>query len=394
MRCLWLTLADPDPQHNGQLIYSGGLIRGLASTGAEVEILGLARDENRRRFGERDGNSVWWLAESRMRSRARSMLSTLPHMASRASTAPLRKALVGRLEQDWDAIVFDGLSAGWAYACVAEYRRRRGARSTIAYISHNHEPSLRDEVARSHPLGPMRAAMSYDAFKVGMLERKIIALADLVTAITPEDRQLYAAAWPDTATGVLTPGYDGAAPASRHIGNDRPRRAVIVGSFDWIAKRLNLQEFLAVADPLFAASGAQLQVVGSADPAFLERMRRSAMATEFTGKVVDVGRYMDQARMALVPELHGGGFKLKVLDYVFRRLPILAIDGSVAGMPLTPGDSILYFRDHLSLARGVVSIMDDFDRLNQLQEAAMRRCRDQFDWNVRGIELRDMLAAA
>lgn len=395
MRCLWLTLADPDPQHNGQLIYSGGLIDGLASAGVAVEVIGLARPENPRRFGEKEGNATWWLAPGRMRSRARSMFSTLPHMASRASTAPLRKLLSDRLEQNWDAIVIDGLSAGWAAAGVAEYRRKHGARTKIAYISHNHEPSLRSAVARSHPPGPMRAALAYDALKVGRLERRIISLADLVTAITPEDRQLYAAQWPDTATGVLMPGYRSSAPGGgRAIASDRPRRAVIVGSFDWVAKRLNLQEFLAVADPLFAASGVELQVVGSADPLFLERMRRHAMATEFTGKVDDVDRYMDQARMALVPELHGGGFKLKVLDYVFRRLPILAIHGSVAGMPLTQGESILYFRDHLSLAKGVVRVMDDFDRLNGLQESAIGRCHDQFDWRDRGAELRDMLAAA
>ena len=323
------------------------------------------------------------------------MLSTLPHMASRASTAPLRRLLSDRLEQKWDAIVFDGLSAGWAVDGVAEHLRKHVLRPKIAYIAHNHEPSLRKEVACSHPPGPMRAALTYDALKVRRLERRIISLANLVTAITPEDRQLYAAQWPGTAISVLKPGYRGIAPAGgTPIGRDRPRRAVIVGSFDWVAKRRNLQEFLAVADPLVAASGVQLQVVGSADPPFLDRMRRHAMATEFTGKVDDIDRYMDQARMALVPELHGGGFKLKVLDYVFRRLPILAIHGSVAGMPLTHDESILYFRDHLSLAQGVVRVIDDFDRLNGLQESAIGRCHDQFDWGNRGAELRDMLAAA
>ena len=34
MRCLWLTLADPEPQHNGQYVYSGGLIDSVAATGS------------------------------------------------------------------------------------------------------------------------------------------------------------------------------------------------------------------------------------------------------------------------------------------------------------------------------------------------------------------------
>jgi hypothetical protein len=32
-----------------------------------------------------------------------------------------------------------------------------------------------------------------------------------------------------------------------------------------------------------------------------------------------------------------GGFKLKTLNYIFNRVPIAAIRGSIAGLPLTPG---------------------------------------------------------
>src|SRR5512146_2330044 len=42
MHCLWLTLADPEPRHNGQFVYSGGLIDALAAE-VDVTVLGLAR---------------------------------------------------------------------------------------------------------------------------------------------------------------------------------------------------------------------------------------------------------------------------------------------------------------------------------------------------------------
>ena len=45
MRCLWLTLADPEPRYNGQFVYSGGLIDSVAATGSEIEVLGLGRAE-------------------------------------------------------------------------------------------------------------------------------------------------------------------------------------------------------------------------------------------------------------------------------------------------------------------------------------------------------------
>jgi hypothetical protein len=45
MRLLWLTLADPDPPTNGQLIYSKGLILSAVAAGAELNVIGLSRDE-------------------------------------------------------------------------------------------------------------------------------------------------------------------------------------------------------------------------------------------------------------------------------------------------------------------------------------------------------------
>ena len=48
MHCLWLTLADPDPATNGQLIYSKGLIEAARDAGATLRVIGLARRENPR----------------------------------------------------------------------------------------------------------------------------------------------------------------------------------------------------------------------------------------------------------------------------------------------------------------------------------------------------------
>ena len=98
--------------------------------------------------------------------------------------------------------------------------------------------------------------------------------------------------------------------------------------------------------------------------------------------------------MALVAERHGGGFKLKVLDYIFNRMPILALNGSVAGVPLQHDDSILLFEDYETLAQGTLQVLDDYDRLNQLQDRAYAVCRDQFNWSSRGESLLAAIAVA
>jgi glycosyltransferase involved in cell wall biosynthesis len=397
MRCLWLTLADPEPRHNGQYVYSGGLIDSVAATGSEIEVLGLKRPESSRNNGARDEHVVWWLPGEPLdplQSRWGSLASVLPHTAYRCRTGAMRRVLHQLLERGgWDGIVFDGISVGWALASVRAFYAGRAERPRLIYVSHNHEESLRQQVADSQRDFLRRQAVRLDAAKVSRLERDLVDQVDFVTAITPEDLKLYERRRGGKPMGVLTPGYRGRKLAQREITGRVPRRAVIVGSFDWIAKRMNLEEFVEVADPMFAQGGAQLVAVGTAEERFLKRLRQRTRASLFTGTVPDVTRYMDEARIAIVPERNGGGFKLKVLEYVFNRIPVFALRGSFAGVPLVHGDSVMLYPDHEALARGVLESIDDVERLNRLQERAFVACRDRFDWASRGRQILSVITS-
>jgi len=393
MRCLWLTLADPEPRHNGQFIYSGGLIDSVAGAGSEVEVLGLRRPESHKGNGWREDHVVWWLPGDVPRSHWSSLVSALPHTAYRCRTSGMRRTLDELLENgDWDAIVFDGISVGWALPQVLDRYAGRPGRPRLIYVSHNHEESVRAEIAESQPLFLKRQAVRLDALKVSWLERDLVDAVDFVTAITPEDLSLYRRRHCDKPMGVLTPGYCGRRIETRQISEAVPRRAVIVGSYDWIAKRMNLAEFVDVADPMFAEAGAELQAVGSAEESFLAQLRHKTSATEFTGTVPEIGPYLDDARIAIVPERNGGGFKLKVLEYVFNRVPVFALTGSFAGVPLRHNDSVMLFPDHAALAHGVLEAIDDVALLNRLQERAFAACRDSFDWSSRGRQIVSAIA--
>jgi len=395
MRYLWLTLTDPEPRHNGQFLYSGGLIDSMAANGVEMHVLGLTRPESPKRPAGLQDGVHWWLDDCEPRSRYAALGSPLPHVADRNRTPRLNRILSEKLETEpWDAIVFDGISAGWALETVRRHLGRRKERPKLVYISHNHERSLRREIASNQARFLKRQVMLYDAYKVDRLEAGLLEEVDLITAITPEDAERYRAERPDRRVEVLSPGYKGQHAAGRRITGLLPRRAVIVGSFDWIAKRMNLEQFVSVADPLFAERGAELQVIGSAEADFLESMRKKTVATKFTGPVDDIPSLISEARVALVAERHGGGFKLKVLDYIFNRMPILALNGSVAGVPLQHDDSILLFEDYETLARGTLQVLDDYERLNSLQDRAYAACRDQFNWSSRGQSLMAAIAVA
>jgi glycosyltransferase involved in cell wall biosynthesis len=378
MHCLWLTLADPDPATNGQLIYSKGLIEAARDAGATLRVIGLARRENPRTVCDLLGID-WRLADEQVQSTWRRQLSPVPIVAHRGNAPNLKRLLDQALaERSWDAIVIDSLSSGWAVNAVMRHRRQTLRPPRLVYLSHNHEVTVARRIVKA-ARGLRRITKAIDYLKVRRLERRLVAAADLVTANTPDDCRRFAADAKGRSVVFLPPGYAGPRLQARTINDDVPRRAILVSSLDWAPKRAAVEAFLADATAMLAREAIGLQVVGEAEPAYLEGLRRRFPSVDFVGRVDDVQPYMRQARLALVPDLLGG-FKLKGLDYVFNRLPILAMRVALPGMPLEDGTNIGLYDTHAALADGVVELIDDFPRLNAWQAAAYDACADRFDW--------------
>jgi polysaccharide biosynthesis protein PslH len=385
MQCLWLTLADPDPATNGQLIYSKGLIEAARDAGATLRVIGLARRESQRSVCNLLGID-WRLAEEQAQSSWRRLLSPIPVVSHRGNAPNMRRLLDEALaERPWDVIVFDSICSGWALAAVARHRRQSLRPPRVVYLSHNHEVTVGRRIAKT-ARGLRRVVKAIDYLKVRRLERRLVAAADLVTANAPEDCRQFAAGAKGRSIVFLPPGYGGARLEARTIDDSVPRRAILVSSLDFPPKRAAVEAFLAAATAMLEREGIGLQVVGEAEPAYLETLRRRFPTVDFVGRVDDVQPYMRQARLALVPDLLGG-FKLKGLDYVFNRLPVLAMRIGLPGMPLEEGTNVGLFDSHAALADGVVELIDDFPRLNAWQVAAYDACADRFDWRRIGHHL-------
>lgn len=390
LRCLWVTrLAPFPPFYGGDAIYSRGLIESLSSADASVTV--LCHDPGRGRPADTP-NTAWSTVPFRDRGRARSLLGRRPAIVRRFSTPEIRMALsVLAGEHRWDAILIDGL----AMAGILEGRSGTSLRSgpaTLVYVSHNHESSLRRQLADQAPaLSPYHLGLRLDAAKTRSYENTLVSSVDLITVTTTTDARLFQELSPRVQTLVLPPGYDGSRVSHRTIDRQTPRRVLVLGSYAWVAKQFNILRFLrAAANPLFAA-GIGIDVVGSVPEGFAIRLRNEFPNVNVTGVVDDLRPYFASARMGIVAEEIGGGFKLKALDYVFNRLPVAALAGSVEGAPLHAGVSMLEFPDTVRLVEGIQHSIDDVQGLNAIQEAAFAACKGRFSWGDRGRRLAEEL---
>ena len=392
MKCLWFTLADPDPPRNGQFLYSSGLIRSIAAAGADLDVVALSLPGGAHEDAQTTGNIRWHLAPHQPLSARRAVFSRWPRTVYRTKTADLCERARALLRaRAWDVVVFDSIDLSWTLSAVLDRYRHADVLPTLVYVAHNHEETAARAIARSEAKAPKRLLKHLDALKVRWLERRLGRHCALITSNTPEDCHKFRQAWPGKRVQFVPPGYGGMACAARRIDESVPRRAIIVGSFDWSIKRESLISFLAAAAGPFADADVALDVVGEADERFLDPLRQTYKFVRFTGRVADIIAYMREARIALVPDT-AGGFKLKGLDYVFNRLPIFAVTNSLPGMPLSDGENAAFFGTHRQLAEGIVRAIDDLDYLNILQQRAYDTCCHSFDWNAIGRNLFDAIS--
>lgn len=388
LRCLWVTRLVPYPPFiGGDATYSAGLIESLAMAGVELTV--LCHD-----FGGPPvtAGAEWVIVPLHDRGRVRSLFGRTPALVYRSSTPQIRNALDTLLrERSWDAVLIDNLAMAGVFDLDREtWKKDRAA--LLVYVSHNHEETVRRQLAASASRrSPKRLALRWDSVKATLIERRLCNAADLLTVNTDHDANLYRQHAPDQRYLVLTPGYDGSEVGHRVIEARTPRRITLLGSYAWIAKQINLWRFLdAAADPLVRA-GIGIDVVGSMSDDFASRLRAAFPDVTVTGPVDRVEPYLARARMGIVADEIGGGFKHKVLRYVFNRVPVASLAGSVAGTPLVAGESILEFADLSRLVKGIIEAIDDLEKLNALHEAAFLACENRFVWADRGRALAEKL---
>ena len=116
-------------------------------------------------------------------------------------------------------------------------------------------------------------------------------------------------------------------------------------------------------------------------------MCRKFPEVDFVGRVPEMEPYLLNARMGLIVEEFGGGFKLKTLEYIFHGLPLAGLYHAVEGLPLTSPEEVLLTPDIESLIAGVSNVIDDFDRLNYMRCRSIEVCEVAFRWEDRGRKL-------
>lgn len=377
LRILWVIRTLPFPQTSGDRVYSAEFIRAAAAAGAEITVIGLATGTQ----PDFAAPGIDWIpVEASPRPSLAAAAMNLPLVAAKNSPPIFRQAFRKAMQaRKPDLLVLDSYAAGWVLDEI-------GADAPpLCYVAHNWEEQITRDIAREfHGSFPKRAFLQLNAARTRRLERRLVSRAGLIVALTGSDRDNLLRAAPARPAVLIPPGFVGASRAGRVIDAAVPRRVVMLGSVQWIAKQMNLAAFLRVADPAFSKAGITLDIVGDVAEEFRREWSPKVRATRFLGFADDINAVLDQTRLGLLIDAVGGGFKLKVLSYLQTRTPVAALTGSFEGIPDAVSRHFLVAADPEKLVAAIVATIDDTARLNAMQDAAFAAAQGQFDWPENG----------
>jgi len=263
------------------------------------------------------------------------------------------------------AAAWTGLFGRWPYT-LARYRNPelpgvlrslvRETRPRLAIVNHLHMATYMEDlgdvpiVLREHNLehvwmrryaerlGPMPAGL-YARTQIGRLRETEAALsrrASLVLAIQPGEAAELRRMAPEVRTEVLPIGVDLSKYPDPHPGE--PPIVLLAGSFAWKANVDGAIQFMRHGWPRVVARvpRARLRVVGKDPPRSLSRAA-DKLGVELLGYVDSMAEEWARATVFVVPLWVGAGVRVKIVEAMAARVPLVATRLAAEGLGLDAG---------------------------------------------------------
>ena len=378
-RLLYLTKIYPySPVAAGDAVYSRGIIEGLAPE-CMLEVLCAESDVPIKH----DPRIVWHCVKPPRRGRAGSVLSRWPLIAWKGATPSFRTALNDLLRRDWEVIVLDNLGLAHALPTAVSYRNAR-ASTRLVYVSHEYEYPTRVGKYGSYRLGLMKRILAtFDLAKVRRSEINLLRSCDIVTVINSADIEPFRSLAPGRKYLPLPPGYFGPVMPHRRIDETTPKRVLLLGGRRSEQKRQILIDWLEVCHSRFRRAGIEIVVAGDMEEGLKRLIADRYPQVQILGFVDDLAPLIASARMGLVVDTIGGGFKLRLLSHVFERLPIVGLSDAISGLPVAEGQGYMGAPTLHDLVDLVIRVIDDTEALDRLQNRAFSDCASKYAWSSR-----------
>ena len=230
---------------------------------------------------------------------------------------------------------------------------------------------------------PLMSPPGWKRFRAGVLsrswrsaERQTIPRFARVLVCSDTDAQYLN----DPRVGVLPNGV--CVRNSERFSTGIPGRIIFVGSFSYYANTDGVRVFIRNVYPRIRAAipHAHVYLVGRRPNQEVLSMHDGRFV-HVIGEVADVVPYIHDAQLSVCPIRIGGGTRLKILEAMALKCPVVSTSIGAEGLMVTPGEHIAVADSVRGFAGHCIRLLQDMGLRQQIAEAAFARVRETYSWS-------------
>ncbi len=161
------------------------------------------------------------------------------------------------------------------------------------------------------------------------------------------------------------------------VAQRNPETLVFTGSFAYEPNYRGMIWFLENVWPALAAKRPNLRVIVTGDHG--GRTLPNPEAVTLTGYVDDVRPLVAGAVCAIVPLLEGGGTRLKILEAMASRTPVVSTSKGAEGLDAVSGEHLLLADQPAAFAEALETVLSSATLREKLSESAYRLVAERYD---------------
>ena len=284
-----------------------------------------------------------------------------------------------RLEEKYDLLICDEIAMASYFDNLHHHAQtpRVIMRQKIDYLHYR-------ETAASRPVGMQRWLDALEAHRLQQYEERMMPSFQGTVVCSPEDGEIAARQGCDLPVEVIVNGAD----VDYFVPNRQPDpepTLLLLGTMHYQPNVDMVLYFFRTMYPQLrqAIPTLQIFIVGHMPPPEINALATVPGVT-VTGSVADVRPYINRSWLLAVPLRLGGGTRLKIIEAMAAKLPVVSTSVGAQGLALFGNDAITLADRPDDFVQSIVRLLQNPLLSAEQARQAHRIVQDHFSWQTLG----------
>lgn len=219
--------------------------------------------------------------------------------------------------------------------------------------------------------------------RMAAVERRYVALADQVLAVSENDRSHFVTYTDPRKITVVPTGVDIEYFQPMTL-EEKPNSTVFTGSMDWLANEDAIFYLHEAILPKIRRQipEAEAWVVGRSPSQKLRDLGKQGAGVRVTGAVEDIRPFVAASPVYVVPMRIGGGTRIKIFEAMAMGKAVVSTTVGAEGLPVTHGKDIILADTPEEFAAQVIRLLKDNAARQSIGAAARRLVEENYSWRA------------